>query len=203
MKMYGLLFVMSLLAVLPACKKQKKSDPKQTTHVKKDKNKRRGSHDVEGYAFEDAQNFNLSGNDMENFAHSKKESLDQGFSWQDADIEKDVDGLEPVYFDFDKYNIKDDQKPVVKRDTEHAKKARKKGKTVVAEGHADHAAGSAAYNMVLSEKRAHKVAKEMEKDGVDKKCIKCVGRGNEMPKHKGGNKDEQWENRRVEIFTVN
>jgi outer membrane protein OmpA-like peptidoglycan-associated protein len=106
--MYGLLFVMSLLAVLPACKKQKKSDPKQTTQVKKDKNKRRGSHDVEGYAFEDAQNFNLSGNDMENFAHSKKESLEQGFSWQDADIEKDVDGLEPVYFDFDKYNIKND-----------------------------------------------------------------------------------------------
>lgn len=199
---YGLLFLMSLLAVLPACKKQKKTDHKQTTHTKKDKNKRRGSQDVEGYAFEDAQNFNLSGNDMESFAHTKKGSAEQGFSWQDEDIAKDTDGMEAVYFDFDKYSIKEDQKPIVKRDTEKVKKARKKGKTVVAEGHADHAAGSAAYNMVLSEKRAHKVAKEMEKEGVDKKCIKCVGRGSEMPKHKGGNKDEQWENRRVEIFSI-
>ena len=78
----------------------------------------------------------------------------------------------------------------------------KKGKNIVVEGHACHSAGSAIYNLALSEKRARYAAKKMTNSGTDSKYIKIAPRGHEMPIIKDGNREAQTVNRRVEIFAI-
>ena len=78
----------------------------------------------------------------------------------------------------------------------------KQGKTIVIEGHACHSAGSAIYNLALSEKRARHVAQKFAEAGIDSCNIKIAPRGQEMPIVKEGNRKQQAPNRRVEIFAI-
>lgn len=115
----------------------------------------------------------------------------------------DTKRFKTIHFAFDKYDIAKDQEPLVEADAQEALKvAREDNKTVVVEGHADHAAGSKTYNLILSEHRAQEVARRLEDAGVPHEQIKSVGRGTEMPVVMGGSRDEQAPNRRVEILTV-
>ncbi len=111
-------------------------------------------------------------------------------------------GLKTIYFDFDKHNIRDDQKAQLDADTKIIKDLTSKGKTVVIEGHACNSAGSAVYNMMLSEKRAKTVARHLIRNGVKKSMIKTVGRGCEMPIVAGGKREQQAPNRRVESYVL-
>ena len=76
------------------------------------------------------------------------------------------------------------------------------GKIIVTEGHACDSAGSAVYNMTLSQHRAEFIAKKFTDAGIDKANIKIAARGQEMPVHKGGNKHQQAVNRRVEVYAI-
>ena len=76
----------------------------------------------------------------------------------------------------------------------------KTGKKVVVEGHACNSAGSAKYNMMLSEKRAKKVAAWLKENGFSIKRLHIVGRGCEMPIVSSGSREEQAPNRRVEMY---
>lgn len=132
------------------------------------------------------------------------------FAWAAGQNE---DGLNPVYFDFDRFAIRPDQEEVVGSDVKKVKNdlkvAQKKGDApvIVVEGHACHAAGSSVYNMALSEKRAKVLADRLSKEGVPSETIKIVGRGKEVPamingKAVSGDREEQWPNRRDEIRVI-
>jgi len=129
-------------------------------------------------------------------------SIDGELAWVDQD-----DGTQPIYFDFDKYAVRDDQEPAVKEDIQYAKKELKKNDlvpqqaAVVVEGHSCHSAGSAVYNLALSNKRAKVVADRFKAEGL---AVKTVGRGAEMPaiingKAVTGGREQQALNRRVEV----
>ena len=78
----------------------------------------------------------------------------------------------------------------------------KLGKVIVVEGHACDSAGSAIYNMALSERRAKFIALQFTQAGIEKMNIKIAARGQEMPVHNGGNRHEQAVNRRVEVYAI-
>jgi len=121
--------------------------------------------------------------------------------------------LEKVYFEFDDYTIGENQEPVIAKNAANAKKiiaeAAQKGAEpkIVLEGHADTFAGSKAYNVSLSEKRAVAEKNALVAQGVPAENITVVGRGNEVPalvdgKPVVGDKDQQWPNRRVEAHVI-
>ena len=85
-----------------------------------------------------------------------------------------------VHFNFNKNNIRADQKPVVAQDIELAEAAIRDGKEVVVEGHTCQI-GSAAYNLALSQRRAESVRHEMVEHGIPNQSIKTMGLGYERP----------------------
>lgn len=131
---------------------------------------------------------------------------DTDFAFEDNDQKQ----FKAVYFAFDDYNIKKDQETTVAYDLdkikESLKEVSKKGEQplVIVEGHACHSAGSAVYNLALSEKRAKVLSDKLVAQGIQKENIKIVGRGQEMPamingKTVTGDRNAQWPNRRDEI----
>lgn len=117
-------------------------------------------------------------------------------------IDQRKSGIKTVYFDFDKFAIRKDQMDVLNRDLDIIKKMVSEGKTVVVEGHACRSAGSDAYNMILSEKRANSVVNWLVKNGVNRKSLKAVGRGYELCVVAEGSREEQAPNRRAEFYAL-
>lgn len=128
------------------------------------------------------------------------------FSWEDEQNQK----FKVVYFDFDRYSIRADQEETVAFDIEQIRKSLEEAKEkgikplVVIEGHACDSAGSAVYNLALSEKRAKVLADTMIAQGIPQEAIKIVGRGKEVPatiegKAVTGDRQAQWPNRRDEV----
>ena len=111
-------------------------------------------------------------------------------------------GLKTIYFDFDKFVIRKDQSDALSRNLDILKKLTDEGKTIVVEGHACCSAGSDAYNMILSEKRARAIANWLIKKGLKRKQLKTVGRGYELCIVTGGSREEQAPNRRVEFYVL-
>jgi outer membrane protein OmpA-like peptidoglycan-associated protein len=157
--------------------------------------------------FDDNMN-EFSPEDCSNAVLAQNDAKD--FAWAAGQNE---DGLNPVYFDFDRFAIRPDQEKVVGSDVKKVKSelkvAQKQGDApvIVVEGHACHAAGSSVYNMALSEKRAKVLADRLSKEGVPAENMKIVGRGNEVSavlngKAVTGSREEQWANRRDEIRVV-
>lgn len=140
--------------------------------------------------------------------------LAEEFAWVDAE-EKDADkALKVIYFDFDRFNVKQSEVEKLAYNIDALKKViaeeEKAGNdaTVVIEGHACHAAGSAVYNMAISERRAKTLADRMVTAGIPRNKIKIVGRGKEFPaiaegKPVTGDRQQQWLNRRDEITVIN
>jgi len=140
-----------------------------------------------------------------------QDSEDQDFSWVDT-AQEVPENMKTVYFDFDRYEIREDQKNAVSRNAAYIKEtfdvAQSEGKNsvIVAEGHAD-LFGNESYNIALSEKRAASVAQELVALGVPQENIKVVGRGQSVPvivdgKKITGSRDEQWPHRRVECRVI-
>lgn len=133
------------------------------------------------------------------------------FAWDD-DAQEQAD-FKTVYFNFDEHSVRKDQLELVEQDIARAQEvlaqARSQGvnPTIVVEGHSCHSAGSAVYNLALSEKRAKAVADWFVKAGIPRENIKLVGRGHEMPalidgKQVEGSREEQWPNRRTEVRVI-
>jgi outer membrane protein OmpA-like peptidoglycan-associated protein len=106
------------------------------------------------------------------------------FTWLE---EQDVLGNEEfkvVHFDFDKATIRADQEGLVARNIELAKTLLAEGAedvTVVIDGHSCSSAGSRAYNLALSEKRAKTLRDRFVAAGIPAENLKIVARGSEMP----------------------
>lgn len=136
----------------------------------------------------------------------------QQYAWINNSSKKDQT-FETIYFDFDTHAVREDQKAIANNDAANAQliltEARKNGiePTIVIEGHACHSAGSAIYNVALSEERAKAVADWFKSQSVPEQNIKIVGRGFEVPaiiagKAVEGDKQQQWPNRRVEVNVI-
>ena len=106
--------------------------------------------------------------------------------------------LKKVHFDFDKYFIRDDMKPVLEQNAQwllgHS--------TVVItiDGHCDER-GTEEYNMALGEKRADAAKKYLMNLGVPAEQMKTVSYGKTRPLVKGVDEESYYMNRRDE-FTI-
>lgn len=134
------------------------------------------------------------------------------FAWIEEPNHEDKQ-FKAIYFNFGKYTIRDDQeeniaynialvKEIIQEDKESGRTP-----TVVIDGHACHSAGSAVYNLALSEKRAKIIADRCVAAGIPKEYIKIVGRGYEVPavvegKQIDGDRAQQWPNRRDEMHII-
>ena len=101
-----------------------------------------------------------------------------------------------LYFDFDRYDLSEENKLVV---LAHAKKLLEHpNMRVRIEGHADER-GSREYNIALGEKRAKAAARLMAMKGVPEDQVAVVSYGKEKPQALGHD-EASWEmNRRDEI----
>lgn len=215
---YISIIFISLVALFSGCKKEKSESSKKPFFSKvKDKNKT----NLPKKNFDETVNaFDLDNDAMKTFALDDKLSQHSSanqplgtlssqntenknfFAWENLAAEDSKNNFKKLFFEFDRYSLEPNQLKNLRFDIKEAKKMIKDGKTIVIEGHACHSAGSAAYNLALSEKRARHVASEFAKAGIDPKDIKIAPRGQEMPVVKEGNRQQQAANRRVEIFAI-
>ncbi len=103
--------------------------------------------------------------------------------------------LMPVYFDFDKYSLREDAKRVL-RENALWLKANNHVKVLI-EGHADER-GSNEYNLALGEKRARSVLQYLRALGVDAE-LSTISYGEERPVCYEHNEECWWRNRRAEF----
>ena len=106
--------------------------------------------------------------------------------------------LKRINFDFDKYFVRDDMKPILEQNAQWLLKY----PTVVItiDGHCDER-GTEEYNMALGEKRAEAAKKYMLNLGVPGERMKTVSYGKMKPLVKGVDEDTHFKNRRDE-FTI-
>lgn len=215
--MNKIIFLLCLTIIaLPGCGHKKK----QTTPIKNTKRIETASltdipladDDIRSFFDDDINDFALLDDEEINenkTVASAAPDLDESdeFAWINETEQK---SSKVVYFDFDRYAIRDDQKDAVAQDIAYVKEELKKADkghytpVVVINGHADHAAGSAAYNLALSEKRAKAVANQFAAEGIQ---VKTVGRGAEVPaivngKKVTGDRQQQAPNRRAEVSVI-
>lgn len=208
----GSFLLLALLVSLPACgpKKGQKAD------MGKKNNKMAQTDEFSAVDMELAdaeleldESMRSFFNDMQEFVNFAEEQGDleaqkDEFAWVEANEEQ----LDTVYFAFDKSKVDADEREKVDSNADRVRKLLAQAKAedpaakVVVEGHSCASAGSAAYNMALSEKRAKEVCDQLVSQGVDRKDLQVVGRGNEMLVVRDGDRDEQWANRRVELHVV-
>lgn len=101
-----------------------------------------------------------------------------------------------VYFDFDKYDVKSEYKPVVDAHSQYL--STNKGRKVVIQGNTDERGGRE-YNLALGQKRADAVRKSMSLLGVAESQMEAVSFGKEKPKATGSDESAWAENRRADI----
>lgn len=229
MKNYIKLFCLSLL-ILSGCGAKKSKDrsnipffsdtKKKSKSVKQSsrKTKRALQENLDAFSLEkdnlSENTFSLGDSDMNLFAFDDSKNTTNSaveentplFKWDDLQAEESKDQFKNLYFGFDEYNLKDSESSSLKQDIKLAKQEQcliqDGDKKIIIEGHSCHSAGSAAYNLALSEKRARSVAKEFIKEGIEKQNIKIAPRGVEMPLVHTGDKVAQARNRRVEVFAI-
>ncbi|GAB3417898.1 peptidoglycan-associated lipoprotein Pal [Massilia agilis] len=101
-----------------------------------------------------------------------------------------------VYFDFDKFVVRDDGKPVVENHSAYLTK--NKQRKVLIQGNTDERGGTE-YNLALGQKRAEAVRKAMGALGVSDGQMEAVSLGKEKPKAQGHDEAAWAENRRADI----
>lgn len=102
-----------------------------------------------------------------------------------------------VYFDFDKYNVKDEFSALVKAHAGYLNA--NAGARVSLQGNCDER-GTAEYNLALGQRRADAVKKVMQTAyGVDAKKLETISYGKERPVAQGSDEAAWAQNRRTEI----
>jgi len=122
-----------------------------------------------------------------------------------AEAPREAEPIGIVYFDFDKYNIRADQQPVV--DDVAAKMSADPNLRVSLEGHCD-AIGSDEYNLSLGERRSTSVQRGLEEKGVAADRMTTKSWGEERPVAPNTNPDGsdnpegRAKNRRCEVIPI-
>jgi peptidoglycan-associated lipoprotein len=107
--------------------------------------------------------------------------------------------LERIHFEFDKYFIKDDMKPVLQKNADWLMKF----PTMVVSigGHCDER-GTEEYNLALGEKRAAAAKNYLVNLGVPGDRLKVVSYGKTQPLVSGVDEDSHYKNRRDEFIII-
>ena len=108
-------------------------------------------------------------------------------------------GLEDIHFDFDKSNIRQDDRKILSRNAAYLSK--NKNVKIVIEGNCDER-GTAEYNMALGERRADEAKKYLVNLGINGKRITTISYGSEKPLDPGHDEDA-WAKNRRDHFAVN
>jgi peptidoglycan-associated lipoprotein len=104
--------------------------------------------------------------------------------------------LEPVFFDFDQWSIREDQKEIMAKNSQWLKS--NPNVKVRLEGHCDER-GTAEYNLALGQKRAEGVKSFLEGLGISTQRMATVSYGEERPLDPRHNEEAWTKNRRVDI----
>lgn len=102
-----------------------------------------------------------------------------------------------IYFDFDKYNIREDAKPTLKSAADWLIK--NNDANMILEGHCDER-GTNEYNLALGEKRAKSASDYLVSSGVAKNRLDIISYGEEKPFCKEQSEDCWQKNRRVQFI---
>ncbi len=103
-----------------------------------------------------------------------------------------------IYFDFDKYNLRDDAKSGLKNNYEVMKE--RNDARIQIEGHCDER-GTVEYNLALGEKRARSAMDYLVSMGIPRERMSIISYGKERPAAFGSNEDAWAKNRRAEFVT--
>jgi peptidoglycan-associated lipoprotein len=106
--------------------------------------------------------------------------------------------LKRINFDFDKYFIREDMKPILEQNAQWLLKF--PNIVITVDGHCDER-GTEEYNMALGEKRAESAKKYLMNLGVPGERMKTVSYGKMKPLVKGVDEESYFKNRRDE-FTI-
>jgi peptidoglycan-associated lipoprotein len=112
-------------------------------------------------------------------------------------VEEKPVSLEDVFFDFDKFSIKDEYKGVLSRNGEIL--MANPNKRVLVQGHCDER-GTNEYNMALGEKRAKAVVDFYTSYGIAASRITWISYGEEKPFATGSNEAAWAQNRRAHMI---
>jgi outer membrane protein OmpA-like peptidoglycan-associated protein len=202
----GSFLLLALLVSLPGCfgRKDKKADSRSKKMAQNGEFSSVNMALADGEMDESMRSFF---NDMEEFVSFAEQNGDFELAEADGVRADESSKFDTIYFAFDRYKVDANEADKVKEDARRAQEALAKAKeedasaVLVVDGHSCNSAGTDAYNLALSEKRAKEVADQLVANGVDRSDLKVVGRGTEMMVVQG-NREEQWANRRVELHVV-
>ena len=133
-------------------------------------------------------------------------AADTGSEWKEAPTTRDTGtgmskklDLTTIYFDFDKYDIRPDQREGAKAD---AAKIKGMSGNVVIEGNCDER-GSEEYNLALGERRADAVKRYLVDLGVPASRLSTVSFGESRPAVQGHDESAWKYNRRADFSAGN
>ena len=106
--------------------------------------------------------------------------------------------LKDIYFDFDRYDLREDARAMLKANAEWLKK--NPSATAQIEGHCDER-GTAEYNLALGAKRAQAAKDYLTTLGVAEPRLSTISYGQELPVCKEHNED-CWQKNRHDRFVV-
>jgi len=118
------------------------------------------------------------------------------FSGERLDDPASILAKRVIYFDFDRSDIKDEFRNVIKAHASYL--ANHPNASVVLEGHADER-GSREYNIGLGERRANAVRRFLSLQGASSSQLEAISYGEERPVAFGHDESSWQLNRRVEI----
>jgi peptidoglycan-associated lipoprotein len=106
---------------------------------------------------------------------------------------------EPIYFDFDSYQVQESSRGVLQKVAEYLNTH--PGATVTIAGHTDER-GTTEYNLMLGDQRAKAAHDYLVRLGIDPVRIKTISFGEERPASPGSGEENWSKNRRDEFQTT-
>lgn len=202
---YFPLCLLALIVTLPGCLRKKAATPSTVVATSKNVDKkgaRKRVYDEELGAFvlEDDADFDVFNQPAEN-TKSVAEANDE-LAWEQ--IEAANEDVEVINFNYDSTEILPTEQPKIAKNASYIKQelAKKPQANVAVSGHSCKLAKSEMYNNNIAQRRAEKLAKEYQKQGVPATKIKAVGRGATQPVETRDGETFQKVNRRAETSVV-
>ena len=140
----------------------------------------------------------FGGGDEEN--GKNKSGFDTGPSMSEGNMPVSVPELKTVYFDYDRSNVREDQKGTLRNNSQEIN-AHPEWATVVVEGHCDER-GSEEYNLALGERRATAVKTYLTNLGLPAARVDTVSFGESKPAVQGHDESAWKWNRRGEFKVI-
>jgi peptidoglycan-associated lipoprotein len=107
-----------------------------------------------------------------------------------------IASMNTIFFDFDKYNLREDARRILDRNAEVLKT--NSDVNIVIEGHCDER-GTNEYNLALGENRAKAAREYLIRIGIDASRITTLSYGEERPADMGHDEEAWGQNRRGEF----